>query len=106
VKLRVGIVDDEQPCEGPLRRLLAAMPEVEPIGEACDVASAVELIDRRTRPLASPEQPPEAVLAGCSSSDDPHTQLHSVILASVPRPCGEAASSSVPRPRVAVAILA
>jgi len=46
VKLRVGIVDDEQPARDRLRRLLAAMPEVELIGEAGDVASAVELIDR------------------------------------------------------------
>jgi len=46
VKLRVAIVDDERPARDRLRRLLAAMPEVELVGEAGDVASAVELIDR------------------------------------------------------------
>jgi DNA-binding LytR/AlgR family response regulator len=46
VKLRVAIVDDEQPARDRLRRLLAAMPEVELVGEAGDVASAVELLDR------------------------------------------------------------
>jgi len=46
VKLRVAIVDDEKPARDRLRRLLAAMPEVEFVGEAGDVASAVELIDR------------------------------------------------------------
>lgn len=46
MKLRVAIVDDEQPARDRLRRLLAAMPEVELVGEAGDVASAVELIDR------------------------------------------------------------
>jgi two-component system, LytTR family, response regulator len=45
VKLRVAIVDDERPARDRLRRLLAAMPEVELVGEAGDVASAVELID-------------------------------------------------------------
>ncbi len=46
MKLRVAIVDDEKPARDRLRRLLAAMPEVELVGEAGDVASAVELIDR------------------------------------------------------------
>jgi DNA-binding LytR/AlgR family response regulator len=46
VKLRVAIVDDEKPARDRLRRLLAAMPEVELVGEAGDVASAVELLDR------------------------------------------------------------
>lgn len=45
MKLRVAIVDDERPARDRLRRLLAAMPEVELVGEAGDVASAVELID-------------------------------------------------------------
>jgi len=46
VKLRVAIVDDEKPARDRLRRLLAAMPEVELVGEAGDVASAVALLDR------------------------------------------------------------
>ncbi len=46
MKLRVAIVDDEKPARDRLRRMLAAMPEVELVGEAGDVASAVELIDR------------------------------------------------------------
>ena len=46
MKLRVVIVDDEKPARDRLKRLLASMPEVELVGEAGDVASAVELIDR------------------------------------------------------------
>jgi DNA-binding LytR/AlgR family response regulator len=46
VKLRVAIVDDEKPARDRLRRLLAAMPDVELVGEAGDVASAVALLDR------------------------------------------------------------
>jgi DNA-binding LytR/AlgR family response regulator len=46
VKLRVAIVDDERPARDRLRRMLAAIPDVEIVGEAGDVASAVELIDR------------------------------------------------------------
>ena len=46
MKLRVAIVDDEKPARDRLKRLLAAMPEVELVGEAGDVSSAVELIDR------------------------------------------------------------
>jgi DNA-binding LytR/AlgR family response regulator len=46
VKLRIAIVDDEKPARDRLRRLLAALPEVELVGEAGDVASAVELLDR------------------------------------------------------------
>lgn len=46
MKLRVAIVDDEKPARDRLRRLLAAMPDVELVGEAGDVASAVELLDR------------------------------------------------------------
>jgi len=46
VKLRVAIVDDEKPARDRLRRLLSAMPDVELVGEAGDVASAVELLDR------------------------------------------------------------
>jgi two-component system, LytTR family, response regulator len=44
--LRVVIVDDEKPARDRLRRLLAAIPSVEVVGEAGDVGSAVELIDR------------------------------------------------------------
>jgi len=46
VTLRVAIVDDEKPARDRLKRLLAAMPDVALVGEAGDVASAVELIDR------------------------------------------------------------
>jgi two-component system LytT family response regulator len=46
MKLRVAIVDDEKPARDRLRRLLIALPEVELVGEAGDVASAVELLDR------------------------------------------------------------
>lgn len=51
MKLRVAIVDDEKPARDRLRRLLAAMPEVEFVGEAGDVASAVALLDRETPDL-------------------------------------------------------
>ena len=44
--LRVAIVDDEKPARDRLKRMLAAMPDVEVVGEAGDVASAVELLDR------------------------------------------------------------
>ncbi|HZN56216.1 MAG TPA: LytTR family DNA-binding domain-containing protein [Candidatus Polarisedimenticolaceae bacterium] len=44
--LRVAIVDDEKPARDRLKRLLAPMPDVEVVGEAGDVASAVELLDR------------------------------------------------------------
>ncbi len=44
--LRVTIVDDEKPARDRLRRLLAAIADVEIVGEAGDVASAIELIDR------------------------------------------------------------
>ena len=44
--LRVAIVDDEKPARDRLRRLLAALPDVELVGEAGDVASAVALLDR------------------------------------------------------------
>jgi two-component system, LytTR family, response regulator len=44
--LRVAIVDDEKPARDRLKRLLAAIPDVEVVGEAADVDSAVELIDR------------------------------------------------------------
>jgi len=46
VRLRVAIVDDEKPARDRLKRLLAAMDDVEVAGEAGDVASAVELLDR------------------------------------------------------------
>jgi len=46
VSLRVAIVDDEKPARDRLRRLLAAIPDVELVGEAGDVASAVLLLDR------------------------------------------------------------
>jgi DNA-binding LytR/AlgR family response regulator len=45
VKLRVAIVDDEKPARDRLRRLLATIPDVELVGEAGDVASAVALLD-------------------------------------------------------------
>jgi len=44
--LRVAIIDDEKPARDRLRRLLSAMPDIELVGEAGDVASAVELLDR------------------------------------------------------------
>ena len=44
--LRVAIVDDEKPARDRLKRLLAAIAGLEIAGEASDVASAVELIDR------------------------------------------------------------
>jgi DNA-binding LytR/AlgR family response regulator len=44
--LRIAIVDDEKPARDRLKRLLAAIPGLEIAGEASDVASAVELIDR------------------------------------------------------------
>jgi two-component system LytT family response regulator len=43
--LRVAIVDDEKPARDRLRRLLSAVPDVEIVGEASDVVSAVALID-------------------------------------------------------------
>jgi two-component system LytT family response regulator len=46
VTLRVAIVDDEKPARDRLRRLLGAMQEVELVGEAGDVVSAVALLDR------------------------------------------------------------
>jgi DNA-binding LytR/AlgR family response regulator len=46
MKLRVAIVDDEKPARDRLRRLLAAIPDVELVGEAGDVSGAVELLDR------------------------------------------------------------
>lgn len=46
MKLRVAIVDDEKPARDRIKRLLAALPEVELVGEAGDVASAVQLVDR------------------------------------------------------------
>jgi two-component system LytT family response regulator len=44
--LRVAIVDDEKPARDRLKRLLASMQDVELVGEAGDVASAVALLDR------------------------------------------------------------
>ena len=46
MKLRVAIVDDEKPARDRLRRMLAAIPDVEIAGEAGDVTSAVTLLDR------------------------------------------------------------
>jgi len=46
MSLRVAIVDDEKPARDRLRRLLASIPDVTVVGEAGDVASAVELADR------------------------------------------------------------
>jgi two-component system LytT family response regulator len=44
--LRVAIVDDEKPARDRLRRLLGAIPGTDIVGEAGDVGSAVELLDR------------------------------------------------------------
>ncbi|HEX4823955.1 MAG TPA: LytTR family DNA-binding domain-containing protein [Candidatus Polarisedimenticolaceae bacterium] len=44
--LRVVLVDDEKPARDRLRRLLAAIPSVEVVGEAGDVGSAIEILDR------------------------------------------------------------
>lgn len=44
--LRAVVVDDEAPARDRLRRLLREHPDVVCVGEAGDVASAVELIDR------------------------------------------------------------
>jgi two-component system LytT family response regulator len=46
MSLRVVIVDDEKPARDRIRRLLAGTPDVDIVGEAGDVPSAVELIDR------------------------------------------------------------
>lgn len=43
--LRVAIVDDEKPARDRLRRMLDAMQDVECVGEAGDVATAVALLD-------------------------------------------------------------
>lgn len=46
MSLRVVIVDDEKPARDRIRRLLAGVPDVDVVGEAGDVPSAVEVIDR------------------------------------------------------------
>jgi two-component system, LytTR family, response regulator len=46
MKLRIAIVDDEKPARDRIRRLVAALPEVEIVGEAGNVAEAVALVDR------------------------------------------------------------
>jgi len=46
MSLRTVLVDDEKPARDRLRRLLEAEPDVLVVGEAGDVDSAVELIDR------------------------------------------------------------
>ncbi|HUC43722.1 MAG TPA: LytTR family DNA-binding domain-containing protein [Candidatus Sulfotelmatobacter sp.] len=46
MSLRVAIVDDEKPARDRLRRMLASIPDLTVVGEAGDVASAVELTDR------------------------------------------------------------
>ncbi len=51
MKLRVVIVDDEKPARDRLKRLLAGLPDIELVGEAEDVAGAVELFDRATPDL-------------------------------------------------------
>ena len=51
MKLRVAIVDDEKPARDRLRRMLEAMSDVEIVGEAGDVASAVALLDREKTDL-------------------------------------------------------
>lgn len=45
MSLRVVIVDDEKPARDRIRRLLRDHPDLEVIGEAADVSSAVRLID-------------------------------------------------------------
>jgi two-component system LytT family response regulator len=45
MKLRVAIVDDEKPARDRMRRLVSALPEVEVVGEAGNVAEAVALVD-------------------------------------------------------------
>jgi DNA-binding NarL/FixJ family response regulator len=42
----VAIVDDEKPARDRMRRLVEALPEVEIVGEAGDVAEAVALVNR------------------------------------------------------------
>lgn len=44
--LRVVIADDEKPARDRIRRLLADHPDFEIVGEAADVPTAVEVIDR------------------------------------------------------------
>jgi two-component system LytT family response regulator len=46
MKLRVAIVDDEKPARDRLKRMLDGMQDVELVGEAGDVASAVALLER------------------------------------------------------------
>jgi len=46
VKLRGAIVDDEKPARDRMRRLVEALPDVEIVGEAGNVAEAVALVDR------------------------------------------------------------
>ena len=45
MSLRIAIVDDEKPARDRLKRLLAGIPDVEIVGEASDVASAIRLLD-------------------------------------------------------------
>ena len=44
------IIDDERPARAELRRLLTAHPQIEVIGEAENVSSAIQLIERK-RPV-------------------------------------------------------
>jgi two-component system LytT family response regulator len=44
--VRVVVVDDEKPARDRVRRLLRDHPDFELVGEAADVASAIQLIDR------------------------------------------------------------
>ena len=46
MRLKVAIVDDEKPARDRIRRLVAALPDVEIVGEAGDVAEAVALVER------------------------------------------------------------
>ncbi|HJQ98890.1 MAG TPA: LytTR family DNA-binding domain-containing protein [Candidatus Polarisedimenticolaceae bacterium] len=45
MRLRVAIVDDEKPARDRMRRLVEALPDVEIVGEAGNVAEAVALVD-------------------------------------------------------------
>ncbi len=51
MKLRAVIVDDERPARDRLRRMLAAHPDVEIVGEAADGATAVVLVESQSPDL-------------------------------------------------------
>ena len=49
--MRSIIVDDEEPARARLRRMIAAHPEIEIVGEACDGIEAVQAIEELTPDL-------------------------------------------------------